>query len=492
MISASLYEINTRSWLRELSDKHGTPISLAEVPDEEVRQWKQLGFSHIWLMGVWTVGPQTRAHALRQPALIQQCRELWPDWSETDISGSPYAIGSYEVSRCLGGRKGLAAFRKKLHDHGLKLILDYVPNHLGLDHHWLREQPHLFVQSSTPRPGTFRGPHGGWLAHGKDPYFPAWTDTVQLDHRLSKTREVMIKQLCEVAELCDGVRCDMAMLVLSDVFNRVWEHFPADRDGEMAQGEFWEEAISIVRLRHPEFTFVAEAYWDREEQLQTLGFDFTYNKTVYDHIVRREPAQLKKFLHGKSSTYLRRSVHFLENHDEPPIASLLPLPEHRAAALLTLLLPGMPLLYEGQLSGATTRSPIHAARSAPFSGNVRIHAFYENLLCVLAGNQVRDGEFRFLEPRLSENSHPNLSVLALAWVKPNLKLDLALVNLQTQPVCFDLTLPREENWLLRKTNGRLLFGTVGQPSMPQRHSGSGLNAQLQPFEAQLIRLEPDN
>ncbi|MCX8092311.1 MAG: alpha-amylase family glycosyl hydrolase, partial [Verrucomicrobiae bacterium] len=286
-----LYQINTRCWLRDLSAAHERKITLASVPDAEFTRWRELGFTHIWLMGVWTTGPKARALALSEPNLLRAYDALLPDWRDADVGGSPYAIADYKVPRALGGETGLARFREKLHAHGLKLVLDFVPNHVGVDHPWLREQPELFVQSPIEREGTFAQETATgtrWIAHGRDPWFPPWIDTAQLDYRRAATRAAMLETLRAVAARCDGVRCDMAMLVLNDVFARTWQAFPCP--SETPRTEFWQEAIPAVRREHPDFLFLAEVYWDLEARLQELGFDFTYDKPLYDALVWRNAA----------------------------------------------------------------------------------------------------------------------------------------------------------------------------------------------------------
>jgi glycosidase len=208
-----------------LSDHAGHPVTLENVPPSQFAAWQKLGFTHVWAMGLWTTGPRAGALARAQPSLRQLCAESFPNWSEADIAGSPYAIADYTVAQSLGGETGLREFRRQLREYGLGLLLDFVPNHLGLDHPWLASRPELFVQSAGEMPEsipiqTAAGPR--WLACGKDPYFPAWTDTVQLDHRAAPTRAAMLDILQSVAARCDGVRCDVAMLVLNDVFEKMW------------------------------------------------------------------------------------------------------------------------------------------------------------------------------------------------------------------------------------------------------------------------------
>jgi glycosidase len=393
-----------------------------------------LGFTHIWLMGVWTTGPRARAISLRDPDLRAEGHRLLPDFNEEDIAGSPYAISEYTVSPSLGGEMALKAFRQRLAEAGLKLVLDFVPNHVGLDHPWVVEHPGFFVSCDNEAEGTFlqmtaKGPYR--LAHGRDPFFPPWVDTVQLDYRQAATRAAMLKELKRVAAQCDGVRCDMAMLVLNEVFAQTWRRFPALCPQPTA--EFWSEAIAAVRAEQPGFLFIAETYWDLQEPLQALGFDFTYYKELYDAVVRREFDWLQRRLHQPGPPFLRRCVHFLENHDEPRIASLLSSGEQRAAAVLLLSLPGMRLLHEGQLAGARRPVPVHLRRR-PADRDPDIAAFYERLLQALRGTGVGCGTVELLRPFLGPNeTAASTGVVGVQWqAKPD-AFDLALVNLNPMP-----------------------------------------------------------
>src|SRR5580765_7463110 len=151
-----VYEINTRCWLRELAAQLGGDsggAGLGSVPDAEFARWRDLGFTHIWLMGVWPTGPRSRASAL-VPSLRHSLSDTLTDWKEEDFAGSPFAVADYTIARELGGEPALKKFRKQLHAHGLRLLLDFVPNHLGLDHAWIVERPDLFVQVPEPAPET--------------------------------------------------------------------------------------------------------------------------------------------------------------------------------------------------------------------------------------------------------------------------------------------------------------------------------------------------
>ena len=290
----------------------------------------------------------------------------------------------------------------------MKLVLDFVPNHIGLDHRWVEERPDLLVQSPSEIPGTFLQQAGGrarWLAHGKDPYFAPWSDTAQLDYRRAATRQEMTQLLQSIAQRCDGVRCDMAMLVLNEVFAKTWEQFQIAASPPV--GEFWAAAVPAVKQAHPGFLFLAEAYWGLEGRLRTLGFDYTYDKTLYDGLVARDAAGVQRHLVGMSAEAVSGSAHFLENHDEPRIAAVLSPAEHRAAALLILGLPGMRFLHEGQLSGARFKPPVQLVRRPRETEQAEIAECYERLLTTLPGTAVGQGSGSLLHAarRLGGQSH---------------------------------------------------------------------------------------
>ncbi|MBI3877768.1 MAG: alpha-amylase [Verrucomicrobia bacterium] len=430
MVHPLLYEINTHCWLRELTARHRRRITLGDVPESELDQWRCLGFTHLWLMGVWTTGPKSRAHSLNSPELRRQYAEILPDWTPDDVAGSPYAIADYAVPPALGGESGLCDFRKRLRERGLKLVLDFVPNHVGLDHPWLLKRPEFFVQTTVKTQGTFRAnpKQQRWEAFAKDPYFPPWRDTAQLDHRCAETRAALIAVLQSIASLCDGVRCDMAMLALADVFVKTWAGFPCA--STPVAGEFWMEAIANVRREHPDFLFLAEAYWGLEPRLQALGFDFTYDKTFCECLIRRDAASVQKHLLDAPTGFVAHSAHFLENHDEARVASLLSLEEHRAAALLTLGLPGMRLLHEGQLQGARLRTPVHLAHRPVESTQPDIANFYERLLIQLQHTAVGRGAFKILHPRPAWPENPTAQYFILVqWQSQPEAFDLVVVNL---------------------------------------------------------------
>ena len=122
---------------------------------------------------------------------------------------------------------------------------------------------------------------GGVLANGRDPYFAAWPDVVQLNAFSPDLRAAVIATLSSIGEQCDGVRCDMAMLMMNDTFERTW----GERAGPRPEADYWPTVIPAVKTTHPEFVFMAEAYWDLEWALLEQGFDYCYDKRLYDRLV---------------------------------------------------------------------------------------------------------------------------------------------------------------------------------------------------------------
>jgi hypothetical protein len=168
----------------------------------------------------------------------------------------------------------------------------------------------------------------------------------------------MIETLKQISHYADGVRCDMAMLVLKDYIRHQW--FPLAPESwfnERMPGEFWDEAISEVKKLRPDFKFIAEAYWDKEPQLHQLGFDLTYEKKLYDALAAKDSKLVIERL-SRGPALLRSSVYFIENHDEQRAATVFSHADNLASAALILSLPGSSLIHEGQMEGKHERLPV--------------------------------------------------------------------------------------------------------------------------------------
>lgn len=461
----SLYQINTRVWLTELSRALGKRATLDDIGDAELDRIAGLGFDWIWLLSVWQTGPAAQAISRANPGWGREFVETLPDLREEDIGGSGFAIQGYTVHRDLGGTEALARLRRRLQQRGLKLMLDFVPNHMAPDHPWVDQHPEYFVQGSEEdlarapqnycRVHTKSGPLV--LAYGRDPYFDGWPDTLQLNYGNPALQEAMIGELERIAGQCDGVRCDMAMLVLPEIFARTW--------GIPAQ-PFWPAATQRVRERVPGFCFMAEVYWDLEWTLQQQGFDYTYDKRLYDRLRERHARPVREhFLAGLDFQY--KLARFLENHDEPRAAATFPPEMHEAAAVITFLAPGLRFFHQGQFEGRTKRISPHLVRAPEEPVDQHLAQFYARLLAVLRAPSVRDGCWQLLECRPAwDGNWTNDCFVAFAWSGPDGSRWLVIVNYSDhQSQCY-LTMPWNDlagrRWRLGDRMGTDLYERDGE------------------------------
>lgn len=411
----SLYQINTRPWLNRLSREQGQEVAtLDDIPDAALDRVADGGFDWVWFRSVWQTGEAGRRVSREHPAWRGEFAATLPDLREEDISGSGFAISGYVVHRALGGDEALARLRWRLQDRGLRLMLDFVPNHTALDHPWVEAHPEYYIGGTEvnlarePQNYTRRPCEGEnrLFAYGRDPYFSGWPDTLQLNYGNPATQEAMLGELLKIAGQCDGVRCDMAMLVLPEVFERTWG---------IGSEPFWPRVIPCVRERVPDFRFMAEVYWDLEWTLQRQGFDWAYDKRLYDRLRERHARPVREHFWA-GLDYQDRLSRFLENHDEPRAAATFPPGVHEAAAVITYLAPGLRFFQEGQFEGRTVRISPHLCRDPDEPINARLKAFYDRLLAVLRDPAVREGRWRLLDRVPAWNGNETFNdFLTFSW-----------------------------------------------------------------------------
>lgn len=348
-----------------------------------------------------------------------------------DFEGSPYAVPDYKFNRALGGKKKFRDLVTRAHAVGLRVIVDFVSNHMAIDSGWIEEDPGLFIRSNSQARNQQTGeyflhPSGEVIAFGRDPFYPPWHDTSQLDYTNRKLRSRMTDVLRWIADYADGVRCDMAMLVLRDYFRQQWyPDMPDQWFDERMPAEFWSEAINAVKKEKPDFVFIAETYWDKEQQLVDLGFDLAYEKKLYDALVARNAAMVNERLAAISNDF-KSALCFIENHDEPRAASVFNREANLASAALLLSLPASTLIHEGQMEGKRERLPVQRIKplmDEPADDDLK--RGYERILAVTSEEVFKNGSFELFDSRVwgavafvrknSERAVAYLGQISEAW-----------------------------------------------------------------------------
>ena len=417
----NLYEINTRVWIKRFAMGNEN-FSIADVPREYWLSLKSKGIDAVWLMGIWKTNEETIKKYCFEEGLTREYSKALKDWKEEDIIGSPYAIDSYKINPKLGSEQDLLKVKSTLNELGMNLILDFIPNHFSAASRLLKEKPEIFLTVEKrfyeEDPYTFFKPfeeEEKYFAHGRDPFFPAWQDTAQVNYYSEEARNFMISQLLQITKFADGVRCDMAMLPMNNVFGNTWGSALSDNSFTKPKEEFWKTAIEIVKNYRTDFLFIAEAYWDLEYDLQQLGFDYTYDKKLLDRLIAGDVDEIRAHLNAEES-YRKKSVRFIENHDEQRAISSMGKKKSEAAAIITSTIEGLHLYYDGQFEGKKIKLPVQLGRE-PDEGTIECVAeFYNNLLDITNDDIFHDGFWfmRYPQP-VGENDFTYKNLLAWSW-----------------------------------------------------------------------------
>jgi hypothetical protein len=425
-----IYEINLMTWLHELSRKEGYEVNLRNIPQRECRFLKELGMDLIWLMGIWERSPHSKKRARGEPGLVKESRSIFDDFKMEDITGSPYAVHDYTPDPTFG------------------FILDFVPNHTACDHHWIRMYPENYIHE-VPK-GRDECNEGFFLtdsmrgevciAHGKDPYFPPWTDTAQINYSNPKTLMAVADVLSHLADYCHGLRCDMAMLSLKEIFNQTWSKYL--KEPHHAE-EFWPMAIERLRSKGTSCLLLAEAYWGKEMDLLNFGFHYAYDKTLYDLLVAGDIQGLRNHLSAPVA-HQQKMIRFLENHDEPRALKAFGRDRIKCALVVHATLPGMRFWQHGQFEGNRIRVPVQVRRAPLETIDHDLKEFTVKLLNEVNHPVFHDGTWEMcsIEGWPDNPSHQDL--LAWCWRKGEHRR-LVVTNYSTSPAQGYVRLPM--NWL---------------------------------------------
>lgn len=491
--SPLMYQINTRVLLQERGVALGRPATLDDVEDRLLDDLADSGFQWVWFLGAWQTGPAGREVSRCNAAMMEGCRRALPDLGVDDVCGSPFSIVAYQTHRDFGGDKALARLRQRLGRRNLRLLLDFVPNHTAPDHAWVKQHPEYYVHGTDDdlmrEPQNYLRTADAILAYGRDPYFDGWPDTFQLNYRHAGFRKARMAELASIADRCDGVRCDMAMLLQPEIFQKTWGDRSLPFDGTPPQDDpFWPQAIAAVKERHPSFLFLAEVYWDMEWALQQAGFDYTYDKRLYDRLVAHNATAVREHLMA-DATFQAHSMRFLENHDEPRAAATFPPDVHKAAAVIALLAPGLRFLHEGQREGRKVHVSMHLGRRPAEPVDQDLQAFYARLLDCLKRPEVHEGQWRLenCRPAWPENPTHGQFVVS-SWQLGEQRL-LAVVNYgPSQAQCY--VTPGLQGLGGRTFDLVDLFSNVSYEREGDGLAGNGLYLDVAPWGHHVFELRP--
>jgi hypothetical protein len=273
----------------------------------------------------------------------------------------------------------------------------------------------------------------------------------------------------------------MAMLMMNDVFERTW----GGRAGERPADDYWPAVIETVRSRRADFVFMAEAYWDLEYALQRQGFDYCYDKRLYDRLVHEGAESVRAHLTADTG-YQERLVRFVENHDEPRAAATLPPGKARAAAVATLGQTGARLVHEGQLDGRRAQLPVFLGRRPDEEPDADLRAFYERLLGGLRDEVFRSGEWQLGERSGWEGNTAWENLVVWGWRDGDAPRKLVVVNLGDTPAAGHVWLPwddlRGTRWRLADALGHEVYERSGDDLR------DGLYVALDPWASNLFDL----
>ncbi|EDP71285.1 alpha amylase, catalytic region [Flavobacteriales bacterium ALC-1] len=308
METAVIYEANIRQY---------SPEGTFDEFTKDIPQLKELGVKVIWLMPVFPISETKRK------ATGGKFASEFPKEEQAKYLGSYYAVTDFtKINPEFGTKDDFRELVKEAHENGIYVILDWVPNHTGWDHEWLKTNPEYYTQNDK-----------GEVIHPKD---TDWTDVADLNYDNQDMRKEMIEDMMYwvTDEGIDGFRCDVAGSV------------PLD---------FWQQAVPQLRDKKDLF-MLAEA-WEPElldGDLFDMAYGWDRHHRLNDMAKGKNAVQIwNEQMQKDNERYDADDIlmNFVTNHDENSWNGTIKERMGDASKALTALsyvAPGMPLIYSGQ------------------------------------------------------------------------------------------------------------------------------------------------
>ncbi|MBD3384083.1 alpha-amylase [candidate division KSB1 bacterium] len=389
---------NVYVWLDQLAKKYSRSVNrLDQIPDEELDEIAERGFTVLWLIGLWE-----RSQASKR--IKQMC-------GNPDAEASAYSLYDYQIAADLGGEEAFQNLSKRAWNRGIRMSGDMVPNHMGVDSRWVIENPDYFLSlPHSPYPSyTFNGPnlsendrvgiyledhyysrsdaavvfkrvdfHSNdvrYIYHGNDGTSMPWNDTAQLNYLKAEVREAVIQVILSVARKFPVIRFDAAMTLAKKHIKRLWFPEPGtggaipsrsehglDKEAFDAAmpAEFWREVVDRVAQEAPETLLLAEAFWLLEGYfVRTLGMHRVYNSAFMNMLKNEENANYRSVIKNTiqfDPEILKRYVNFMNNPDEETaVAQFGKDDKYFGVCIMLATMPGLPMFGHGQIEGFTEK-----------------------------------------------------------------------------------------------------------------------------------------
>ena len=393
-----LYQISTRPWLYELTKKYQKPITkLKDIPLQEFDILAENGIDIVWMLGVWQLG-EYGLNFDRQEPNYSKYSYLLPDFIIDDVIGSPFAITEYSCNSEFGSDEDLIWLKREINIRGMKLMLDFVPNHSAADCDCVNTDPDMYIRAPEGKADENRYNEKGF-AYGSDLGHYPWKDVIQWNYFNKKTIEAMKNNFKKVLTLADAVRCDVAYLELTDVFEETWKQELDYYKYTRPEKEFWTYAIEEARKINPNAIIVAESYnIEYNNQLIKLGFDYVYNKPLLDNLIKSS-TEVKEYLKSKDTSFWDKTCNFVENHDEKRIVFMVDgnYQKAKAAGTIAFTVGGMMFAFHGQWEGKKNQLEVHLRRSADEDVNFEVQNHYNKLNQVLSNQAFRSSNYYYID-----------------------------------------------------------------------------------------------